>query len=91
MTRNKRYRDARHAEGVERPLAAGAVPVHVAHGGLLHVLVLHPGVLEGVGDRLLRHVGVVKVFPLARLLKLGHPDPDHIHLAPVHGVGGETS
>ena len=85
------HRNPGHAEGVEGPLAAGAVSVHVAHGRLLHVLVLHPGVGKCLSDRLVGHVRVVEVLSLTGLLKLGHPHPHHVHLAPVYGMGGETS
>ena len=83
--------DASHAQGVESSLAAGTVTVHIANTGLLYVSILDPGIIEGVGSSLLGHVGIVKVFSSARLLKLGHANTNDIHLAILCLVGGETS
>ena len=71
-------RNASEAEAVHGTLAASRVAIHVAHDGLLHVVVRDASVVESLGSSLGRHLGIVPIT-LAGFLEAGHTDTDHKH------------
>src|SRR5690606_29247643 len=85
-------RDARQSELVNGALARGGFAVAVADIGLLDLVELDAGVLEGLGTGLERHVGVVPLLGTG-LFELRHADADYesavAHLFPSRLLGGE--